>query len=298
MALCLVRFFAFCLALQSALASPIAWWPWKNTKEPGYTGAVASESTICSQIGTDLLKKGGNAADALVGTVACIGTVAMYHSGMSSHSVSLRHVLLKSVDAMLTNPLGLGGGGFMVVRSSTGQYEFIDFRETAPAAATKDMYLNNEPASRLGGLASGVPGEVRGLHYLHEKYGKLDWFTVLNPTVRLARRGWKVSDDLLRYINSTISGANQNATSNTFIDDPEFAQDFAPNGRLPKLGETITRKRYSKTLETIARKGPDAFYKGPIAEATIRSLKAKGGIMTLEDLSNYTVAIRKPLSSE
>lgn len=83
MASCLARYFAFLLVLQSALASPIAWWPWKsNTRKPGYTGAVASESSICSQIGTDLLKMGGNAADAMVGTVACVGTVSMYHSGV------------------------------------------------------------------------------------------------------------------------------------------------------------------------------------------------------------------------
>jgi gamma-glutamyltranspeptidase/glutathione hydrolase len=184
----------------------------------------------------------------------------------------------------------------MTIRSPDGKYEFVDFRETAPAAAFEDMYKDNEPASRIGGLASGVPGELRGIYHLHQKYGKLDWSTILEPTIRVARGGWKVDEDLLYQINSAINSAKENATSNFIINDPEFAKDFAPNGRLPKLNETISRKRYADTLETIAREGPDAFYNGPIAEATIRALQAKGGIMTLEDLQNYTVALRKPFS--
>ena len=94
----------------------------------GELGAVASESDICSHIGVDLLKQGGNAADALVGTVACVGVIGMYHSG-------------------------IGGGGFMLVRGDDGEYEFIDFRESAPAAAFQDMYKNNTDASIYGGLA-------------------------------------------------------------------------------------------------------------------------------------------------
>ena len=204
--------------------------------------------------------------------------------------------LLSEKDSLLISGIGLGGGGFLNVRSPDGKYEFIDFRETAPAAAFEDMYKDNEPASRLGGLASGVPGELRGIHYLHQKYGKLDWATVLEPAVRVGRYGWKVNQDLLKYIDSAIATAKENATSNFFLNDPEFAKDFAPNGRLPQLNETITRQRYATTLETIAREGPDAFYKGPIAEATIRALSAQGGIMTLEDLQNYTVVARKPFS--
>jgi gamma-glutamyltranspeptidase/glutathione hydrolase len=91
-------------------------------------GAVASESAVCSKIGTSLLQQGGNAVDALVGTVFCIGVIGMYHSG-------------------------LGGGGFLIVRNSNGSYEFVDFRETAPKAAFEDMYRNNTDASLYGGLA-------------------------------------------------------------------------------------------------------------------------------------------------
>ncbi|KAF1914936.1 gamma-glutamyltranspeptidase-like protein [Ampelomyces quisqualis] len=259
----LAKWFAGLLTLQTALAAPSA-----PVLHDGQRGAVASESDICSHIGIDILKLGGNAADAMVGTVACVGVIGMYHSG-------------------------LGGGGFMLVRDPNGTYEFIDFRETAPAAAFEDMFKNNEQASLTGGLASGVPGEVRGLQYLHEKYGKLPWATVLQPAINVARNGWRVNEDLVKYMTTVTQG---NLTSNFLINDPEFARDFAPKGRLVKLNETITRKRYANTLETIAQQGPDAFYSGPIADATIRTLQSKNGTMTLADLQNYTVAVRKPSS--
>ncbi|KAJ4300911.1 hypothetical protein N0V90_002999 [Kalmusia sp. IMI 367209] len=259
------------LTLQTVFGNPIAS-PQYGTPpalEPGHLGAVASESEICSRIGTELLKAGGNAADALVGTVACVGVIGMYHSR-------------------------IGGGGFMIVRAPNGTYEFIDFRETAPAAAFENMYKDNEAASLTGGLAAGVPGELRGLQHLHNNYGVLPWSTVLLPAVKVAREGWTVNQDLVNYQNSAIASAGQNATSNFLVNDLEFALDFAPHGRLLKLNETITRKRYADTLETIALEGPDVFYEGPIAEATIRALQARNGTMTTADLKNYTVAIRKP----
>lgn len=182
----------------------------------------------------------------------------------------------------------------MLVRSSNGSYEFIDFRETAPAAAFEDMYKNNEEASITGGLASGIPGEIRGLQYLHENYGKLPWAAVLKPAVKVAREGWTVNQDLVNYMKSATNGVAEDNSTNFLTQNVEFAIDFAPKGRLVRLNETITRKRYADTIETIANEGPDAFYEGPIAEATIRALQAKNGTMTLEDLKNYTVAIRKP----
>ena len=228
-------------------------------------GAVASEKETCSQIGIDLLKQGGNAADAIVGTVFCVGVLGMYHSG-------------------------IGGGGFMIVRGSNGSYEFIDFRETAPAAAFQDMYNDNTNLSIYGGLASGVPGEIRGMQKLHDSYGLLPWATVMQPAIDLARYGFVVSEDLVRYINSAL----QTAPSNFLVEDPAWAIDFAPNGTLVGLGETMYRKRYANTLETIACNGPDAFYEGAIANATITALKQSGGTMTLDDLKNYAIALRKP----
>lgn len=196
----------------------------------------------------------------------------------------------------------------MLVRSANGSYEFIDFRETAPAAAFEDMYRNNTNASIFGGLAryaftqslnerctltciSGVPGEVRGLAHLHDNYGKLPWKQVIQGAINTARYGWPVSQDLVRYMKSANASA---LVPNFLVDDPNWALDFAPNGTLVGLGDTITRKRYADTLETIAEKGPDAFYNGPIAEATIAALQAQNGTMTVEDLQNYTVAIRPP----
>jgi len=113
-------------------------------------GAIACESAICSNIGASILKKGGNAVDATIATVLCVGVVGFYHSG-------------------------IGGGGFAIVRSKSGEYEAIDFRESAPGAASEDMYRDNYRGAVIGGLAAGVPGELRGLEYLHTKYGKTAW---------------------------------------------------------------------------------------------------------------------------
>ncbi|KAK1991084.1 gamma-glutamyltransferase 1 [Colletotrichum falcatum] len=242
---------------RPALAAPC------NVTTVPKLGAVASEADICSRIGADLLKKGGNAADATVGTVLCVGVVGMYHSG-------------------------IGGGGFMLVRSPDGDYEFIDFRETAPAAAFEDMYKNNTRASMYGGLASGVPGELRGLEYLHNKYGKLPWATVVRPAARVARRGFRVGEDLVRYMDSVTPNGR------FLTEDPSWAVDFAPGGRRVRLNETMTRKRLGDTLEAVARGGADAFYTGAIANATVAAVRAAGGILTLEDLANYTVAVREP----
>ncbi|KAK6501406.1 hypothetical protein TWF481_009246 [Arthrobotrys musiformis] len=230
-----------------------------------HNGAVASETDVCSQVGIDLMKKGGNAADAMVGTVICVGTVAMYHSGIA-------------------------GGGFMLIRSPKGEYEYVDFREMAPAAAHEEMFVNRTELSVYGGMASGIPGELRGLEYLHDKYGKLTWKECLEPSIRLARDGFVVNKDHVKYFELV------RASAPTFflVEDPAWAQDFAPNGTLVKLGETMYRKRFANTLETIANEGVDSFYYGPIANAMIRELKAKGGIMTHEDLRSFKLAHRKP----
>lgn len=177
----------------------------------------------------------------------------------------------------------------MIVRGSNGSYEFIDFRETAPAAAFQDMYTNNTDASIYGGLASGIPGEVRGLEHLHKKYGKMSWAKVMAPAIKVARYGFPVTPDLVRYMASAVGSGYD-----FLVYDPTWAIDFAPNGTRVKLNDTITRKRYANTLETIATYGADAFYTGAVANATITALQKANGTMTLGDLKNYTVAIRKP----
>ncbi|KAG5982013.1 hypothetical protein E4U43_006500, partial [Claviceps pusilla] len=223
-------------------------------------GAIATESIECSSIGRDLLARGGNAADALVGATFCVGVIGMYHSG-------------------------IGGGGFALVRDTDGSYEAIDFREAAGAAASEDMFQGNVAGSVYGGLAVAVPSEVRGLGYIHDKYGALPWKTVMQGAIHVARDGFKVSEDLIHYINRTVEGR----PSNFLVEDPNWAQDFAPKGeivfahedvqpslmmqmltavgeigRLVQVGETMTRKRYADTLEKIANHGPDAFYTGDL----------------------------------
>ncbi|KAE8146225.1 gamma-glutamyltranspeptidase-domain-containing protein [Aspergillus avenaceus] len=233
-----------------------------HSLDDGKRGAVASESAICSRHGTDILRMGGNAADAMVSTMLCVGVAGMYHSG-------------------------IGGGGYMLVRAPNGTFEFIDFRETAPAAAFQDMFINSSDASTIGGLASGVPGEIRGLEYLHKHYGSLPWSAVVQPAVQTAREGFLVGRDLVHYMESAVGDGEDFLSKN-----PTWAIDFAPNGTRLGLGDHITFPRLANTLETIANNGPDAFYSGPIAETMINALQAANGTMTLEDLRNYSVAIR------
>ncbi|KAK4461621.1 hypothetical protein QBC42DRAFT_269733 [Cladorrhinum samala] len=228
-------------------------------------GAVASESDICSRIGTKIIAVGGSAADAMVATTLCVGVVGMYHSG-------------------------IGGGGFMLVRDEMGRYEAIDYRETAPAAATVDMYQGNPTGSTHGGLAVGVPGELRGLDYIHKQYGRLPWKDVVMPAVGVARDGFRVNEDLVRYMKSAT------ASDNFLVNDPTWAIDFAPNGTLLELGDLITRKRFANTLEKIANQGAEAFYQGEIAKSIITTIRNSNGTMTLSDLSSYSILTKPAIS--
>ena len=177
----------------------------------------------------------------------------------------------------------------MLVRSSNGTYEAIDFRETAPQAAFEGMFNDDADASVRGGLASGIPGELRGLEYLHKNYGKLPWSTVLQPAIEVARLGFPVSEDLVRY----MAYATQEYDFLTY--EPVWAVDFAPNGTRLGVGDRMTRERYANTLEQIATKGPTIFYTGTMANATVRAIQAANGTMTMEDLRQYQVVTRQPV---
>lgn len=163
------------------------------------------------------------------------------------------------------------------------------------------MYKDNIDASLIGGLAwyvtssrlclfltprSGVTGELRGLKTLHKKYGRLRWAKIIRPSVKVARHGFLVTEDLVAAINRL-------PPQNFLSQDPNWAIDFAPNGTVLGVGDVMTRKRYANLLEVIAEQGPDSFYKGGIARTIIAALKAAGGIMTLDDLANYAVVSRK-----
>jgi len=140
-----------------------------------------------------------------------------------------------------------------------------------------------------GDWNSGVPGELRGLEYMHKRYGVLPWKNVVSPAVKVARYGFVVNADTVRYMESASPGGG------FLTNDPSWALDFAPNGRRVQLGETLSRKRYADTLETIAEQGADAFYSGAIASATIAAIRRANGTMTLADLRNYTIALRQPV---
>jgi Gamma-glutamyltranspeptidase len=127
---------------------------------------------------------------------------------------------------------------------------------------------------------------LRGLEYLHKSYATLPWRDLLQPAIHLAREGFIVNADLARVFSEV----------GTFlVDNPAWAIDFAPNGTLVGIGDTLTRKRYADLLETIAEEGPDVFYNGHIANTTISALQAANGTMTLEDLSEYSIVIREPV---
>lgn len=230
-------------------------------------GAVASAGDICSRIGTSTIQHGGNAVDAALATDFCLGVTHMWIAG-------------------------LGGGGYAIVRDSAGNTECVDFRETAPAASDRDMYNNNPNASTIGGLASGVPGELRGLEYIHNRYGKLPWKSIIQPALDLARNGFAINTLLYGAMTNAIGN---NGGENFFISNPEWAEIFAPNGTMLGVGDTVKMKDYADLLESVAIDGADAFYTGPVAAKIAEEVQASGGILTTKDLGAYRVKSSTPL---
>ena len=223
----------------------------------GQQAAVASDSEICSNMGLKILKeRGGNAVDATVVIALCLGVTRPFASG-------------------------IGGGGFInIFMNKTKTVDFIDAREVAPGAASQDMYANNYDESVTGGKAIAVLGEIKGLYMAHELYGKLPWKELFTDVIDMARNGWTVEpllairltqDDILKYPTLT-----------------QFTTvDANGNRRIYKEGETIKRTEYANTLEAIANQGPDAIYKGPIAEKFVKEINDLGGIITMNDLKGY-----------
>ncbi|EIW83028.1 gamma-glutamyltranspeptidase [Coniophora puteana RWD-64-598 SS2] len=229
-------------------------------------GAVATENRRCSDIGVQVLKDGGNAVDAAVSAVLCVGVVNMFSSG-------------------------LAGGGFMVVRlppsspNDTSEVYSIDFRETAPAASNATMFQDEPINALIGGLASGVPGELRGLQEAHKRWGRLPWSRLVRPSVDLAA-GWYVDPELARRIKMFAPIMLYNA---------QFQPVFAPKGKLLVEGDSIKRTNLSRTLAIIAEEGPDAFYNGPIADSIVRAARKAGGILTNADMEKYSVRVNNAL---
>lgn len=234
----------------------------------GKNGMVVSSNAVASQVGIDILKQGGNAIDASVATAFAL---AVTHPSAGN----------------------IGGGGFIVFMNSESKVTTIDFREKAPLAASSTMFQDKDgnliDGSNHNGLKSvGVPGTVAGLYMAHQKYGKLPWATVVQPSVDLATKGFNMPWGLYK-------------TALQFQKNNDPSKDILVNyfknksGEIIEPGATWTQKALGKTLELIRDHGKDGFYKGSVAVEIEAYMKANGGIITQEDLAKYTVVERQPI---
>lgn len=230
-------------------------------------GMVASESRLASQVGVDVLKKGGNAIDAAVATAFALAVT-------------------------LPNSGNLGGGGFMLLHDAkTGKDTAIDFREMAPAAATRDMYLDEHgqviaDKSLFTQAAIGVPGTVAGMMYALEHYGSKPRAALIAPAIALALQGFPVDEQLSVALDAEAGHLGAwDSTKKIFFKD----------GRPLHAGEPLRNPDLAHSMQRIARSGASAFYTGPIARAIAAEAKAHGGLITAEDLKNYKVVEREPV---
>ena len=231
-------------------------------------GMVVSSQHLASQVGVDILKMGGNAVDAAV-------------------AVGYAQAV---VNACCGN---IGGGGFMTIHLANGKDTFINFREKAPAAASADMYLDADgkikPGASLHGyLAVGVPGTVAGFERAQRQYGKLTRAQVMAPAIKLAREGYILNRGDTDIIDTTVA---------YFKKDPEAARIFLRKDGTPlQPGDRLVQKDLARTLESIAKRGPDAFYKGAIPAAVEKAAKLGGGVITAADFAAYTATEMAPLA--
>jgi gamma-glutamyltranspeptidase/glutathione hydrolase len=229
--------------------------------------AIASAYPLASEAGHEILRKGGNAFDAAVAVAAALAVVEPSSSG-------------------------LGGGGFFLVRrASDGREVMIDLREMAPAAASRDMYLDKDGnvipgLSRDSALAAGIPGEPAGFAHLAKKYGKLPLATSLAPAIRLAREGFP--------LYTRLRGGME-FKKNAFLKTPDAARTFLVNGEVPPLGHLIKQPELAATLELLAKQGADGFYKGEFARKLVAGVGSLGGNWTEADLANYKIVERAPI---
>jgi gamma-glutamyltranspeptidase/glutathione hydrolase len=237
----------------------------------GGRGMVTSQDERATRIGLEVLEKGGNAVDAAV-AVGFALAVTLPRAG------------------------NIGGGGFMVVHLADGNMNAaVDYRETAPAATTPDVFLGPDgqadPArSRDSGLGVGVPGTVAGLALAQRRFGsgKFALADLVAPAVKLAREGIPVKDDLL---DSLQRGQKRLARW------PSTVRIFLkPDGAVPAAGDRLVQPELADVLETIGREGPRAFYIGPVADKIVASVRAAGGLMTRKDLEDYMPVFRDPVS--
>jgi gamma-glutamyltranspeptidase/glutathione hydrolase len=223
-------------------------------------GVVVTVSDPAAEVGVAVLKDGGNAVDAAVAT-AFVLAVTWPEAG------------------------NIGGGGYMVVVGS-GEPTVFDFRETAPAAATRDMFV--KPSDRSPHRRAGVPGTVWGLETAHKKLGKKPWKTLISPAIQLAHDGFTLDDATARSLNGVLRSAKGDAAA-------ELRRVFAKADGPWKAGDVLKQPDLARTLERIAEKGATGFYAGETAELIAAEMRRGGGIMTKDDLAGYQALERKPL---
>jgi gamma-glutamyltranspeptidase/glutathione hydrolase len=228
-------------------------------------GMVVARERHATEIGVRVLKSGGNAIDA----AAAVGlALAVTHPSAGN----------------------IGGGGFMLIRLADGRTTFIDFREHAPLAASRDMYLDASGKatqdSVTGYRASGVPGTVRGLEYANKKYGKKPWAELVHPAVELAAKGFPVSYALAQSLrgNRGLGGF------------AESKRIFLKDGKFYEAGELLVQPELANTLERVEKLGSKDFYEGETARLLARDMAAHGGLITEADMKKYAVHEREPLS--
>ncbi len=242
----------------------------KAPKLYAQTGLIASKAMVvsarqeASEIGVAIIKKGGNAFDAMVATELALA-VAYPYAG------------------------NIGGGGFMVYRKANGEVGTLDYREKAPLAANKNMYLDGDGnvipnLSTDGAISIGVPGTIAGIFAVHEKFGKLPIQTLIQPAIDLAKKGIVVTENQSKQFRTYQKSIRKISGNQSLL-----AQNTA-------VGDTIRYHALAATLTEISQNGADAFYKGAIANKIVSFIQKNGGIITLEDLSKYEVKWRTPIT--
>ena len=238
----------------------------KDNSEQYYNGMVVCAYPDAAKAGLDILKKGGNAVDAAVAVQFALA-VTLPEAG------------------------NIGGGGFMVYRSAKGQTNTLDFREKAPAAASINMYLDSTgnviPNMSLAThQASGVPGSVDGMIEAHKKYGKLKWAELVEPAIKLARDGFKITKRLANDLNRNANDFKaRNPNKKYLLKDTRWQE-----------GDILVQDDLANTLQLISDKGRDGFYDGDIADKIVAEMQTGKGMITKQDLKNYHSVWRKPLT--
>ena len=251
-------------------ARPVTYerWPEQPVRAPH--GMIATDEELGSQAGVEILKRGGNSVDAAVAVAFALAVVEPAAGN-------------------------IGGGGFMLVRLADGRTSFLDYREVAPAKATRNMYigpngkLDNE-ASVIGYRAVAVPGTVAGLELALKTYGKLKLPDVMSPAIRLADQGFAVSEKLARQLNGEERPALQRFSMSRHI--------FLHDGQLLHAGDMLRQPELAATLQRIAKNGAAEFYRGQTAHMLVDDMARSGGIITLDDLAHYTPKVREVLRAE